>query len=155
MGAASPYSSDDDLDLLFHGIATTPGFATSESNFEKERKKASDWVDDQLRDRYTVPFTSPSETIIMAEANYAVGMILKSISTTLNFEFSTYNPFFLEAKSLINKLRSFITGVDGTGETNTLKSTKTGVEPTVAKSKFNRDGLRINPTLALRSLDKF
>ena len=150
------YSTDADLDQLFHGIATTPGFSLALSDFEFERLKAQDWVNDNLRDRYTVPFTGTiSKSIMLAEANYAVGLILKANSTTAGFEFATYNPFFQEAKSLINKLRLFATGPDGSVEKDTIQNTMTGVEPTAAKSKIDRDGNRINPGLADRKLDYF
>lgn len=149
------YSSDDDLDLLFHDIATTPGYADGESDFAKERALATDWVDDNLRDRYEVPFSSPSNTIVLAEANYTVGLILRSNSTTAGFEFATYNPFFQEAKSLINKLRLFATGPDGSVEKDQIQNTMTGVEPVIAVSKIDRDGNRINPGLANRKLDYY
>ena len=150
------YSTDADLDQLFHGIATTPGYSLALSDFEFERLKAQDWVNDNLRDRYTVPFTGTiSKTVMLAEANYAIGLILKANSTTAGFEFATYNPFFQEAKSLINKLRIFATGPDGSLELDTITSTKTGVEPTVAVSKLDRDGNRLNPGLADRKLDHY
>jgi hypothetical protein len=150
------YSADEDLDQLFHAIATAPDHATGESDFAKERAKANDWVNDNLRDRYTVPFTGTvSKTIMLAEANYAVGLILKSNSTTAGFEFATYNPFFQEAKSLINKLRLFATGPDGSVEKDAIHNTRTGVEPIAAISKIDRDGNRINPGLADRKLDFF
>ena len=148
------YSADDDLDLLFHGIATTPGFATGESDFAKERALANDWVNDNLRDRYTVPFTGTiSKLIILAEANYVVGLILRSNSVTAGFEFATYNPFFQEAKSLINKLRIFATGPDGSKEKDTIKNTNVGVEPKIAVSRFDRNGNWLNPGLTDRKLD--
>lgn len=148
------YSSDDDLDLIFHGIGTTPGYATGESDFEKERLLGTEWVDDQLRDRYEVPFTGTiPKMLVLAEANYVVGLILKAISTTAGFEFATYNPFFQEAKSNINKLRSFAIGPDGSREKDVLQSTRSGVEPVIAKSKLDRNGNRINPGLANRKLD--
>jgi hypothetical protein len=150
------YSDDADLDYLFHGIATTPGYSQSETDFSNERELATDWVNDNLRDRYTVPFTGTvSKTIILAEANYAVGLILKSNSTTAGFEFATYNPFFQEAKSLINKLRIMQTGPDSSVEKDQITSTMAGVEPTVALSKKDRNGNRLNPTLAHRKLDYF
>lgn len=152
----STYSTDADLDQLFHGIATTPGFSLSLSDFEFERLKAQDWVNDNLRDRYTVPFTGTvSKSIMLAEANYAVGVILKANSVVAGFEFATYQPFFQEAKSLINKLRQFATGPDGSVEKDTIQNTKTGVEPAVALSTFDRDGNRINPGLANRKLDYY
>lgn len=152
----STYSTDADLDQLFHGIATTPGFSLSLSDFELERLKAQDWVNDNLRDRYTVPFTGTvSKSIMLAEANYAIGIILKANSTTAGFEFATYQPFFQEAKSLINKLRQYATGPDGSVEKDTIKSTNVGVEPVVALSKRDRDGNRLNPGLADRKLDFF
>ena len=89
----------------------------------------------------------------MAEANYAVGMILKSNSTTAGFEFATYNPFFQEAKSLINKLRIMATGPDSSTELDKITSTNAGVEPTVALSKKDRDGNRLNPSKAFRKMD--
>lgn len=148
------YTVDDDLEQLFHGIATTPGYASGESDFDKEAAKAYAWVNNNLRDRYTVPFTGTvDDMIILAEANYTVGMILKSNSTTAGFEFATYNPFFQEAKSLINKLRIFATGPDGSIETDKITSTMAGVEPTVALSKIDRDGNRLNPSLRSRKLD--
>jgi hypothetical protein len=149
------YSTDDDLDLLFHDIATTPGYATGESDFAKEIALATDWVNDNLRDRYEVPFSSASKMVVLAEANYAVGMILKSKSTTAGFEFATYNPFFQEAKTLINKLRLFATGPDGSVEKDEIQNTNTGVEPKAAVSRFDRDGNRINPGLADRKLDYY
>lgn len=150
------YSTDDDLDLLFHDIETTPGFADGESDFEKERAMGTDWVNDQLRDRYEVPFTGTvSKMIVLAEANYVVGLILKSNSTTAGFEFATYNPFFQEAKSLINKLRLFVTGPDGSIEKDSIQTTKSGAEPIAAISKIDRDGNRLNPGLANRKLDYF
>lgn len=152
----STYSTDADLDQLFHGIATTPGFSLSLSDFEFERLKAQDWVNDNLRDRYTVPFTGTvSKSIMLAEANYAIGIILKANSTTAGFEFATYQPFFQEAKSLINKLRQYATGPDGSVEKDTIKNTNVGVEPVVALSKRDRDGNRLNPGLADRKLDFF
>ena len=148
------YSSDADLYQLFHGIATTPGFSLSLSDFEFERLKAQDWVNDNLRDRYTVPFTGTiSKMIMLAEANYTIGLILKSNSATAGFEFATYNPFFQEAKSLINKLRLFATGPDGSIEKDTIKNTNIGVEPKVAVSRFDRDGNRLTPGLSDRKLD--
>ncbi|MBT6229247.1 MAG: hypothetical protein HOI47_21600 [Candidatus Scalindua sp.] len=148
------YSTDAELDQLFHGIATTPGYSLSLSDFALERALAYDWVNDNLRDRYTVPFTGTvSKTIVMAEANYAVGMILKSNSTTAGFEFATYNPFFQEAKSLINKLRIMATGPDSSTELDKITSTNAGVEPTVALSKKDRDGNRLNPSKAFRKMD--
>lgn len=150
------YSTDDDLDLLFHDIATTPGFASGESDFAKEIALATDWVNDNLRDRYDdLPFSSASKTVVLAEANYAVGIILKANSTTEGFEFATYNPFFQEAKTLINKLRLFATGPDGSVEKDTIQNTNTGVEPLAAISKLDRDGKRLNPGLADRKLDYF
>lgn len=150
------YSTDADLDQLFHDIATIPGFSLSLTDFEFERLKAQDWVNDNLRDRYEVPFTGTiSKTILLAEANYTVGLILKANSIVAGFEFQTYNPFFQEAKSLINKLRIAATGPDGSREKDTITSTMAGVEPTMAVSKRDRDGNRINPGLATRRLDRF
>lgn len=150
------YSTDDDLDLLFHDIITTPGYATGETDFAKERALGYDWVNDNLRDRYTVPFTGTiSKTVVLAEANYVVGLILKSNSIVAGFEYSTYNPFFQEAKSLINKLRIFATGPDGSLENDRIYSTKTGVEPAVAISKVDRDGNRLHPGRAFRRLDYY
>lgn len=150
------YSTDADLDQLFHGIATTPGYSLSLSDFEFERLKAQDWVNDNLRDRYTVPFTGTiSKTILLAEANYAIGLILKANSTASGFEFATYNPFFQEAKSLVNKLRLMATGPDGSIEKDTIKNTNVGVEPVIAISKVDRDGNRLNPSLADRKLDYY
>lgn len=150
------YTVDGDLDQLFHDIATVPGYASGESDFDKEAGKAYDWVNDNLRDRYTVPFTGTiSNIVLLAEANYVVGLILKANSIVAGFEFATYNPFFQEAKSLINKLRLFATGPDGSVEKDTIQNTKTGVEPAVALSTFDRDGNRINPGLANRKLDYY
>jgi hypothetical protein len=150
------YTVDGDLDQLFHEIETTPGYATGESDFDKEAAKAYAWVNDNLRDRYTVPFEATfPDLVVLAEANYTVGMILKANSTTAGFEFATYNPFFQEAKSLINKLRIFATGPDGSVEKDKITSTMAGVEPTMAVSKFDRDGNRLNPSLASRKLDFF
>lgn len=150
------YSTDSDLDLLFHGIATDPGYAAGNTDFSNERAIGTDWVNDNLRDRYTVPFTGTiSKTIVLAEANYVVGLILKSKATTTGFDFATYNPFLQEAKSLINKLRSFSKGPDNSIELDQLHSTTTNVEPTIAKSKIDRNGNRINPGLANRKLDYF
>lgn len=150
------YSTDNDLVLIFHNIATTPGYAPGESDFAKERAKATEWVDDSLRDRYTVPFSATfPEMVILAEANYAVYMILKAHSENSGFEFSLYQPFLQEAKSLINRLRAFKTGPDGSTELDIIQSTKTNVEPVIAKSKIDRDGNRLNPGLAPRKLDYF
>ena len=149
------YSADDDLDLLFHGIGTTPGYATGESDFAKERAIAYDWVNDQLRDRYTVPFTSPSKMVILAEANYTVGIILRSKATTSGYEFSKYNPFFQEAKSIISKLRTFRTGPDGSLSKNEILSTKTGVAATAGMSDKDAWGRRIDPSIPRKRLDHF
>jgi hypothetical protein len=150
------YSTDAELELLFHGIATTPGYAASLSDFDDERELANEWLNSQLRDRYTVPFTGTvDKMIVLAEANYAVGIILKSNSTTAGFEFSTYQPFFQEAKTIVSRLRAMRTGPDLSTNFDQILTTKAGVEPTVKKAKFNRDGDRINPTLAPRKLDYF
>lgn len=149
------YSADDDLDLLLHGITTTPGYATGEADFLKERTLAYDWVNDQLRDRYTVPFTTISKMVILAEANYTVGIILRSKATTTGYEFSTYNPFFQEAKSCISKLRGMRTGPDASLNSNQILSTKTGVEPTVSKSEVDVWGQRIDVSVPRKRLDYF
>mgnify|MGYP001566284362 CR=1 FL=1 len=149
------YSADDDLDLLFHGITTTPGYAAGEANFSKERELAYAWVNDQLRDRYTVPFTSPSKTVILAEASYTVGLILRSKATTAGYEFSTYNPFFQEAKSNISKLRTMRTGPDASLDKNTILSTSTGVEPAARKSQVDAWGQRLDLSVPRKRLDFF
>lgn len=157
----SSYSTDADLVLLLHDIETNPGYATG-SDFSGERNKASGWVDDNLKDKYDVPFATADLTdpIVLAEANYAVGLILKAHATTASSiitvqQFADYNPFFQEAKAQLNKLRSFGLDPNNPKKINKLQSTTTGVEPTMAKSKVNRDGDRINPSLASRKIDSF
>lgn len=149
------YSSDDDLDLLFHGIATTPGYASGESDFAKERALAYAWVNDQLADRYTVPFASASKTVVLAEALYTVGLILRSKATTSGYEFSVYNPFFQEAKSNISKLRGFRTGPDSSLDKNQILSTTTGVEPAARKSQVDSWGQRIDISVPRKRMDFF
>lgn len=157
----SSYSTDADLVLLLHDIATNPGYATG-SDFSGERNKASGWVDDNLKDKYDVPFATAdlTDSIVQAEANYAVGSILRAYAVTVSSvitvqQFADYNPFFQEAKALITKIRSFGLDPNNPKKINKLQSTTTGVEPIMAKSKLNRDGDRINPSLAVRKLDGF
>lgn len=149
------YSTDDDLDLLFHGIITTPGYAVGETSFAKERALSYAWVNDQLRDRYTVPFASASLTVVLAEANYTVGIILRSKTVTAGYEFSVYNPFFQEAKSCISKLRAMRNGPDSTLDANQILSTKTGVEPTISKSEVDAWGRRLDLSVPKKRIDYF
>ena len=149
------YSNDDILDLLFPGISSTPGFAGSNEDFSREREMAYDWVNDQLRDRYFVPFTNASQLVVMAEALYTVGLILRSKTTMPGFEFSVYNPFFQEAELNISKLRSVRIGPDGSPNKNQFLSTTTAVKPTLSKSQVNSWGQRHSTSSVSKRLDFF
>ena len=55
----------------------------------EERQTAYDWVNDQLRARITVPVSSPSKVVILAEANYAIYLILRKKGDKSFTEFRT------------------------------------------------------------------
>jgi len=73
-----------DEQILSHGVTITFGatvghsvddawsFLATAANSESERAFAYDWLNDALRAVYTVPIASPSQTVILAEAFYAL-----------------------------------------------------------------------------------
>ena len=44
----------------------------------EERTMAYNWVNDRLKQHISTPLTDPSQTIVLAEANFAISLILRS-----------------------------------------------------------------------------
>jgi len=53
-------------------------FSLNPPNSDDERIMASNWVDDRLKPYVATPITDPSQTLILAEANFAVSLILRA-----------------------------------------------------------------------------
>jgi len=95
-----------DEQMLSHGVTITFGITDSHSlddawsflataaNSDAERAYAYDWLNDALRSVYTVPISSPSQTVILAEASYALFLILNAHD----------NPAYLNFQSQANNL---------------------------------------------------
>jgi len=52
-------------------------FTVEAANSDDERATAYNWVNDRLEPHITTPVSSPSETLVMAEACFAVSIILR------------------------------------------------------------------------------
>jgi len=63
-----------------------------------ERDMAYDWVNDRLEPHTTVPIASPSQTLILAEANFAISLILRNKGREGHIDFRD------EASRLVNEL---------------------------------------------------
>ena len=136
----STYSDDEFLKRLYANITDYLGGA---SDFSTEREAAYDWVNDQLRGVLSVPISNPSETVKMAEANYAIYLILRANSVGEAFDFLT------QAESLISVLKTeqLSQAQKGGPTSNTLM-----VRPTFTMGRFDEQGFRIGPK---GSLDDF
>jgi len=53
-------------------------FNISLPDSDDERTMAYNWVNDQLKQHIVTPLTDPSQTIILAEANFAISLILRA-----------------------------------------------------------------------------
>lgn len=99
-----------DEQMLSHGVTITFGitdshtvgdawtFLATAANSDAERAYAYDWLNDALRAVYTVPISSPSQTAILAEASYALFLILNAHD----------NPAYLNFQSQANNLVSVL-----------------------------------------------
>jgi len=95
-----------DEQMLSHGVTITFGitdshivgdawtFLATAPSSDAERAYAYDWLNDALRAVYTVPISSPSQTVILAEASYALFLILNAHD----------NPAYLNFQSQANNL---------------------------------------------------
>lgn len=53
-------------------------FTLNPPDSDDERDLAYDWVNDRLRSFVSIPVSDPSETLILAEANFAISLILRA-----------------------------------------------------------------------------
>lgn len=96
--------------LLSNGISVTFGATTGHSTNDQwtftctaacsddQRAFAYDWLNDRLRSMYDVPFSSPSKSVILAEAYYAAYIIL------LANDNAYASSFLAQAESLVSAL---------------------------------------------------
>jgi len=63
-----------------------------------ERIMAYNWVNDKIEPRISVPIAAPSQTLILAEANFAISLILQAKKRNLVADFRN------EADRLVNEL---------------------------------------------------
>ena len=74
-------------------------FSLNPPDSSDERTMAYNWVNDRLKQHIATPISSPTQTIVLAEANYAISLILRAKKRPTFFE-----GFRDEAVRLINEL---------------------------------------------------
>lgn len=114
-GAASGWTGQnikiiDENQYLNHGIAIRFNdktghvvddhwtFTLDAADSDDERAKAYNWINDRLRSHISVPVDDPTETLVLAEANFAVSLILRANGREQHGDFRT------EAMRLITEL---------------------------------------------------
>ena len=91
------YSVHTDLKTIFADIES-PDVLGPGGESEPYRNFAFDWLNDMLRGNRSVPISSPSETVVLTEANYAVYLILRA------YRHVDYYKYLSDAKSLLDSL---------------------------------------------------
>jgi len=81
-----------------HTLADAWSFTATTADSDDERAYANAWLNNILKAAYTVPISSPSETVLLAEAHYAIFLILKAHKD------SAYYAFLSQANKLANAL---------------------------------------------------
>jgi hypothetical protein len=130
---------------LAHGVAAlftpvnpnlrNPGdrwdFTARGPNSSVERAMAYDWVNDRLRGTLSMPISDPSDSVIFAEANYAIFLILRAQDDP------AYNDFRLEANRLISSIKKEDLGISKRGGPI---ANSAEVCPEFTRTKYDYDG---------------
>ena len=87
------------LILFAESFRHTPGdywtWTANPPDSSTQRTKAYDWVNDKLKVHMTTPVAAPTETVVLAEAHYAISLILKGNDDAQHAKYS------LDAEKLI------------------------------------------------------
>jgi len=110
-------------------------FATA-PNSESQRQLAYDWLNDSLRSVYTVPFSSPSHSVIMAEALYAVSIILQANDNPASF--NLHSQAIKAVEQLIHD--QLVSAKKG----NIPVTSTLDVEPQFTSGTFDENGTRLS-----------
>ena len=141
---ASGVAITGSLQLLSDGISITFGatsghtasdqwtFDCSAAGSDTERGFAYDWVNDSLRSMYSVPFSSPSQTVVLCEAFYAVYLIL------LANDVANAASFLSAAQSLIGSL-AVSQLADQSNKSSPISSTS-GIQREFSRGSYGSDG---------------
>ncbi|MHA1288982.1 MAG: hypothetical protein ACTSPB_16445 [Candidatus Thorarchaeota archaeon] len=124
-----------------HTIGDYWDFTVNPPHTSEQRKMAYDWVNDRLRSKMTVPISSPSETIILAEANYACFLILRANDDPQAAQYET------AAEKLVSQ---YIEDVLEANLQSTPKSNSKDVQPVFSRGKYDFDGNLLGPTMGRR-----
>jgi len=124
-----------------HTVGDYWDFTVDPPHTSEQRKMAYDWVNDQFRPKMTVPVSSPSETVIMAEAAYACFLILRANDDPAADRYLT-DAERLVAKYIETTLENALQSMP---KTNT-----TDVQPVFTRGKYDWNGNLLGPTMGHR-----
>lgn len=108
----------------------------------EERKMAYDWLNDQLEAYMTTPVSSPSESVILAEATYACYLILRANGDP------DADKFRIDTQDLI---RSYIETRQKVNQQNSPTSDSENVRPVFTRGKRDFDGNIVGETMGRSS----